>query len=95
MKMGDGGLRPGVNVQFAATCKEQVIVGMEVVNAGSDRAQLGPMVEQVQERLSRSPDEWRRRMASVEAREIYKQQATSSARPRPNASMPWPATGGG
>ena len=58
MKMGDGGFRPAVNVQFATTCKEQVIVGMEVVNAGSDMAQLGPMVEQVQERLGRSPDEW-------------------------------------
>ena len=58
MKMGDGGFRPAVNVQFATTCKEQVIVGMEVVNAGSDMAQLGPMVEQVEQRLGRSPDEW-------------------------------------
>ena len=41
-----------------AGLEEQVIVGIEVVNAGSDRAQLGPMVEQVQERLGRSPDEW-------------------------------------
>ena len=58
MKMGDGGFRPAVNVQFATTCKEQVIVGMAVVNAGSDMAQLAPMVEQVEQRLSRSPDEW-------------------------------------
>ena len=36
MKMGDGGLRPAFNVQFATTCEEQVIVGMAVVNAGSD-----------------------------------------------------------
>lgn len=58
MKMGDGGFRPAYNVQFAATCKEQVIVGMDVVNAGSDMAQLGPMVEQVEQRLGQSPDEW-------------------------------------
>lgn len=58
MKMGDGGFRPAYNVQFATTCEEQVIVGMDVVNAGSDMAQLGPMVEQVERRLGRSPDEW-------------------------------------
>ena len=58
MKMGDGGFRPAVNVQFATTCGEQVIVGMAVVNAGSDMAQLAPMVEQVQKRLGSSPEEW-------------------------------------
>jgi hypothetical protein len=31
---------------------------MDVVNAGSDMAQLAPMVEQVEQRLGRSPDEW-------------------------------------
>jgi transposase len=58
MKMADGGYRPAVNVQFATTCEDQVIVGMGVVNAGSDMAQLVPMVEQVQERLGQSPKQW-------------------------------------
>jgi transposase len=58
MKMGDGGFRPAFNVQFATTCEEQVIVGMDVVNAGSDMAQLAPMVKQVEQRLGQSPDEW-------------------------------------
>ena len=58
MKMGDGGFRPAFNVQFATTCKDQVIVGMDVVNTGSDMAQLGPMAEQVDKRLGRSPQEW-------------------------------------
>jgi transposase len=58
MKMGDGGFRPAFNVQFASTCAEQVIVGMEVVNTGSDMAQLAPMVEQVEQRLGHSPQEW-------------------------------------
>ena len=58
MKMGDGGFRPAFNVQFATTCEDQVIVGMAVVNAGSDMAQLSPMVEQVEKRLGQSPDEW-------------------------------------
>src|SRR2546426_679995 len=34
MKMGDGGFRPAFNVQFATECEGQVIVGMDVVNAG-------------------------------------------------------------
>lgn len=58
MKMGDGGFRPAFNVQFATTCEDQVIVGMDVVNIGSDMAQLAPMVEQVEQRLGKSPDEW-------------------------------------
>jgi len=58
MKMSDGGFRPAFNVQLASTCAEQVIIGMEVVNAGSDMAQLAPMVEQVEQRLGQSPDEW-------------------------------------
>jgi transposase len=58
MKMGDGGFRPAFNVQLATTCEDQVIVGMDVVNAGSDMAQLAPMLQQVEQRLGRSPDEW-------------------------------------
>ena len=58
MKRGDGGFRPAYNVQFATECEGQVIVGMDVVNAGSDMAQLAPMVQQVEQRLGRSPDEW-------------------------------------
>ena len=58
MKMGDGGFRPAFNVQFATTCEEQVIVGMDVVNAGSDMAQLAPMVEQVGQRLGQTPEQW-------------------------------------
>ncbi len=58
MKMGDGGFRPAYNVQFATTCQEQVIVGMDVVNVGSDMAQMAPMVEQVEQRLGQSPQQW-------------------------------------
>jgi hypothetical protein len=58
MKMADGGFRPAYNVQFATTCDSQVIVGMAVVNAGSDMAQLVPMVEQVEQRLGQAPGQW-------------------------------------
>lgn len=59
MKMGDGGFRPAYNVQFATLYEAQVIVGMDVVNAGSDMAQLAPMVEQVGQRLGHTPEQWR------------------------------------
>jgi transposase len=58
MKMGDGGFRPAFNVQFATDCEGQVIVGMDVVTAGSDMAQLAPMVDQVEERIGQAPEQW-------------------------------------
>ena len=58
MKMGDGGFRPAYNVQFATDCASQVIVGMDAVTAGSDMAQLAPMVAQVEQRLGYTPEQW-------------------------------------
>lgn len=58
MKMADGGFRPAYNVQFAADCASQVVVGVEVSTAGSDMGQLAPMVEQVHQRLGRAPEQW-------------------------------------
>jgi transposase len=58
MKMADGGFRPAYNTQFASDCESQVIVGVEVVTAGSDMAQLEPMVEQVEGRCGQVPAQW-------------------------------------
>jgi len=58
MKMGDGGYRPAYNTQFATDCDSQVIIGVDVVNIGSDMGQLAPMVEQVEKRCECTPDEW-------------------------------------
>jgi len=58
MKMGDGGFRPAFNVQLATTCEDHVIVGVVVTNAGSDMAQMAPMVEQVIERTGCTPGQW-------------------------------------
>lgn len=58
MKMADGGYRPAYNAQVATDTESQVIVGVEVVTTGSDRAQLEPMVEQVTERYRQTPEEW-------------------------------------
>jgi transposase len=58
MKMADGGFRPAYNAQYATDTASQVIVGVEVVTAGTDMAQLDPMVEQVAERYEQTPEEW-------------------------------------
>ncbi len=130
MKMADGGFRPAYNVQFATDTESQVIVGVEVTNFGSDQGQMAPMVEQIEERHGKSPDEmlvdggyvkkedidkvsapqgkttvyapvmkskapdrdahtprsddtpavaeWRQRMATDEAKEIYKERAATA-----------------
>jgi hypothetical protein len=56
MKMGDGGFRPAFNVELATNTASQVITGVDVINSGSDRGQLAPMVEQHQERYEKVPD---------------------------------------
>jgi hypothetical protein len=57
MKFPDGGFRPGYNVQFATDTESGVIVGVEVTNAGSDGEELPPMLDQLDERYERIPDE--------------------------------------
>lgn len=57
MKMGDGGMRPAVNVQFATDTGSQIITGADVSNAASDMGQMGPMIEQHKDRYGRPPQE--------------------------------------
>jgi transposase len=57
MKMADGGTRPAYNVQFATTTGSGVIVGVDVTNSGGDGGQMGPMLEQMQERYQKKPEE--------------------------------------
>lgn len=130
MKMGDGGFRPAINVQFATATDSQVITGVEVTNSGGDQGQMAPMVAQHETRYGKTPDamlvdggfvkkedittvsapqgnttvfapvmkskdpnrdphepraddspavaEWRKRMATDEAKEIYKQRASTA-----------------
>lgn len=57
MKMADGGFRPAFNVQMASDTKSQVVLGVSVTNEGSDRSQMQPMVEQLQQRYGEVPKE--------------------------------------
>ncbi len=58
MKMADGGYRPAYNLQLASDTAAQVIVGLDVVTAGNDQGQLGPMVRQLRTRYGREADAW-------------------------------------
>jgi transposase len=58
MKIPDGGFRPAYNVEFATDTAHLVITGVDVTDAGSDKAEMAPMLEQVEERCDRLPDDW-------------------------------------
>jgi transposase len=126
MKMGDGGFRPAYNVQFATDADSRVILGVGVTNVGSDKGELPPMLEQIEQRTGVRPAkyladggfvtgavinavaektvlyaptqkpkngrdaavacrgdspaeaEWRRRMATEEAKHIYRERASTA-----------------
>lgn len=54
MKMPDGGYRPAYNWQFGVEFSNFVITGVDVVNIGSDKAQMEPMVK----RTHQLPENW-------------------------------------
>lgn len=58
MKMPDGGYRPAYNWQFSVELFNFVITGVDVVNIGSDKAQMEPMVKQVVKRTDQLPENW-------------------------------------
>ncbi len=58
MKMPDGGYRPAYNWQFSVELSNFVITGVDVVNTGSDKAQMEAMMKQVTERTGQVPKNW-------------------------------------
>lgn len=58
MKMGDGGFRPAYNWEFATDTASLVIMGVDVVNEGSDKGQMDPMLRQIVRRYGRLPQDW-------------------------------------
>ena len=57
IKFSDGGYRPGYNVQFATDTATGIIVGVDVTNAGTDSEQMPPMLDQLETRYEKVPDE--------------------------------------
>jgi transposase len=58
MKMADGGFRPGYNVQVVSAAGEQMVLGIEVTNAGSDRGLMRPMMDQSQVLTGHIPERY-------------------------------------
>jgi len=56
MKMGDGGTRPAYNVEFATDLNSLVIVGADLINAGSDAGQMEPLVQQIEAEQAPLPE---------------------------------------
>lgn len=57
MKFANGGYGPGFNMQLMTDTDSGLIVGVEVTNSGSDSEQLPPMLDQVEQRYEKTPDE--------------------------------------
>jgi hypothetical protein len=56
MKMPDGGSRPAYNVELATDVSSGIVLGVSVINEGTDQGEALPMVEQVVQRTGRAPD---------------------------------------
>lgn len=57
MKMADGGFRPAYNVQLA-TDSSGCIVGVDVTNNGTDQPHVVPMLDDIERRTGKTPDEY-------------------------------------
>lgn len=58
MKMPDGGFRPAYNVQLATDVDSRVVVGVGIVNTGSDHGQLEPMLDEIKRCTGAVPGEY-------------------------------------
>jgi len=88
MKMADGGFRPAYNWEFVVDTARLVITGVEVVNAGSDKAQTLPMLEQDQRRCGRLPHDWLMdggfvTLSAIEAAEVERRVRVLAPVPEP------------
>lgn len=58
MKMGDGGFRPAFNVQFATDGLTRLIVEVDVVSAGADQGQMGPVHQKICDDYDKTPENY-------------------------------------
>ena len=56
--MPDGGFRPASNVQFATDVSSGAILGVTVINHGTDQGEALPMAEQVVRRTGQQPENY-------------------------------------
>ncbi len=57
MKMADGGFRPAINAQLVCDAESRIVVGVDAGSVGSDMGQIPPLLDQLQERFGKLPQE--------------------------------------
>jgi hypothetical protein len=57
MKMSDGGYRPAYNLQLASDAAGGAVVAVTITNVGNDQRELVPLLNQIERRSGRLPDE--------------------------------------
>lgn len=57
MKQNDGGFAPSYNLQLGSDAAQDIIVGVQVVQAGNDQNQLGPVLDEIQRQCHPPPKE--------------------------------------
>ncbi len=57
MKMADGGFRPAYNLQFSTDTVSRIVVGVGNCNLGSDSEQLEPVLDDIERRTGKAPDQ--------------------------------------
>lgn len=57
MRMPDGGWRPAYNARVTTAVGSTLVVGLEVVNNGSDNGQLGPTMQEIERRYGLRPEQ--------------------------------------
>ena len=102
MKMSTGGFRPAYNLQFATDTDSRVIVGVQVSTCSSDHGQLIPMLNEIERRTGRVPnqlladgayatragiDDATRRGAIVVAPVMASKNGRTATTPRPGDSL--------
>lgn len=90
MKMADGGFRPAFNAQLAVDVETQIIAAVDVINQGSDMAQMAPMHADVQQRYGITPTHWLADggFTKLQAIEELTQRGTQPVVPPPRSRNP-------
>jgi transposase len=57
MRMADGSYKPAYNVQLKTVPGGTHIIGMSVTDCGSDRGQLGPVLDEIEQRYGITPEQ--------------------------------------
>jgi transposase len=79
MRIGDGGWRPAYNGQYTTDVGSGLVVGVAVINVGSDMGELSPAIGRVRAHYGRAPGEFLADGGYVSVRDIERSEADGTA----------------